>query len=146
MKRSKNQEQELRNMLKGQTYTRPIVITVDDSVPEGADKGKLQDKRTTKSGSSKVRSFSRSIYIDSHDITADDISHLFESSLMHEFVQFVSAGLPQVFLKSKAHEHLTVDENVATIRQAIEQVPDPDLKKYLLSRLRIIESSKSSKV
>ena len=65
-------------------------------------------------------------------ITAEDIVE----DLMRQFITFVSAGLPDVFLRS--HPELLENGNRQQIKRNIDQVPDQALKKHLASRLQAI--------
>jgi hypothetical protein len=77
------------------------------------------------------------IVITSEDITEGDMRALFRTPLARQFVAFVSAGLPDVFLR--AHLELLRDSSRKQIASVVDQVPDQALKKHLASRLGAIE-------
>ncbi len=77
------------------------------------------------------------IVITAEDIAEGDMRALFRKPLMRQFVAFVSAGLPDVFLRS--HPELLRDSSQRQIRTAIDKVPDQALRKHLASRLGAIE-------
>jgi hypothetical protein len=77
------------------------------------------------------------IIITEQDIAEGDMRTRFQSPLGRQFIAFVSAGLPDVFLKSQSE--LLNTRKQKQIKEAIDQVPDQALKKHLISRLGAIE-------
>ena len=68
---------------------------------------------------------------------------LFRSPLMRQFIAYVSAGLPQVYLQ--AHPALLRDRKRKRIARVLERLPDQSLKKHLSSRLQAIERVQPTK-
>lgn len=77
------------------------------------------------------------VVITTEDIVEGDMRALFRTPLMRPFIAFVSAGLPDVFLRS--HPELLRDSNRKQIKAAVDKVPDQALRRYLASRLEAIE-------
>lgn len=77
------------------------------------------------------------IVITAEDIVEGDMRALFRKPLMRQFIAFVSAGLPDVFLRSRPG--LLRDSNRKQIKAAVDKVPDQALRKHLASRLEAIE-------
>lgn len=77
------------------------------------------------------------VVITAEDIVEGDMRALFRTPLMRPFIAFVSAGLPDVFLRS--HPELLRDSSRRQIKAAVDKVPDQALRKHLASRLGAIE-------
>lgn len=116
-----------------------IVITedeLDDELDDEIRSIEKDEKRTFRIGPEDLVEES-AIIITTEEIVEGDMRSLFQASIMRRFIDFVSAGLPEVFLR--AHEELLQTDNHEKIREAIDEVPDQALKKHLASRLEAIK-------
>lgn len=109
-----------------------IVITEDDLEPE--------DEPIITIGPEDL--MHAAIVITEEDIAEGDMRALFQSPLMRQFIAFVNAGLPDVFLMSQSELLNTGKQK--RIKEAIDKVPDQALKKHLASRLGAIERFQST--
>lgn len=75
-------------------------------------------------------------------VTVDEVAEMdelspFSSESMQEFVAFVAAGLPEVFLRS--HSGLVDAGTQDEIRAVIDEVSDRSLQAYLRTRLMFLQ-------
>lgn len=117
-----------------------IVISEDDLEPEDEPivtigPEDLDEDPTTTIGPEDL--MDAAIVITAEDIVEGDMRALFRTSLMRQFIAFVSAGLPDVFLRSRPG--LLRDSSRRQIKAAVDKVPDQALRKHLASRLGAIE-------
>ncbi|MCP4258524.1 MAG: hypothetical protein GY774_13640 [Planctomycetes bacterium] len=116
-----------------------IVITkdeLDDELDDEIRSIEEDEKRFVRIGAEDLVEES-AIIITTEEIVEGDIRSLFQTPLRRQFIDFVSAGLPDVFLRS--HEELLQTENHKKIQEAIDEVPDQALKKHLASRLEAVK-------
>lgn len=116
-----------------------IVITEDELGEEPEDKirSNKEDEKQTFRNEHEDMVEESAIIITTEEILEGDMRSLFQTKLMRQFIDFVSAGLPEVFLRS--HEELLQEKNQKKIRETIDEVPDQALKKHLTSRLEAIK-------
>ena len=94
----------------------------------------------SKRGSSPIHRLGRedlvegaAIVVTTEDIAeADDFSS-FSMEYMQEFVEYVSSGLPEVFLR--CHPNLLDANTQDEIREVVDNLSDRSLQRYLRSRL-----------
>lgn len=118
-----------------------IVISEDDLEPEDESiitirPEDLDENSTITIGPEDLME-GAAVVITTEDIVEGDMRALFRTSLMRQFIAFVSAGLPDVFLRS--HPGLLRDSSRKQIKAAVDKVPDQALRKHLASRLEGIE-------
>lgn len=117
-----------------------IVITENDLEPEDDSIiiiGPEDLEPDTTSAVAPKDALDAAVVITTEDIAHGDMRTLFRTPLMRQFVAFVSAGLPDVFLR--AHPELSRDNSRKQVASVVDQVPDQALKKHLASRLEAIE-------
>jgi len=118
----------------------PIVITENDLEPDDdaiITIGPEDLEADTTIAVEPEDALDAAIVITSEDIAHGDMRALFRTPLMRQFIAFVSAGLPDVFLR--AHPELSRDSSRKQIASVVDQVPDQALKRHLASRLEAFE-------
>jgi hypothetical protein len=76
------------------------------------------------------------IVITAEDVAEGDMRALFKRSYMRQFIAFVSAGLPDAYVRAHPKR---LKERREQIQKVIRRVPDQALRKHLASRLQALE-------
>ena len=83
------------------------------------------------------------IIITPEELLDGNLHNLLRTPLMRQFIGFVSAGLPDVFLRS--HEELLKPRNHKKIQETIDEISDQVLRNYLVSRLEVVKKFQENK-